>query len=144
MCGSASCEPQNSCPKDANIFVQSSILGDTRLWVGPRIEHLLSTWDLARVFHQPYTQGATSLSKGGHLTKELRPTFALCRGTSIIRNSTPLPHNRNMPGAPWRPKEGAVSYKRGTPVDLCTPALSKGRFGRTNLVSQGSFPPHQS
>ena len=29
-------------------FVYSSILGDIRLWVGPRIEHLLSTWDLTR------------------------------------------------------------------------------------------------
>jgi len=28
------------------IFVYSSVLGDIRLWVGPRIEHLLSTWDL--------------------------------------------------------------------------------------------------
>ena len=24
------------------------ILGDIRLWVGPRIEHLLSAWDLTR------------------------------------------------------------------------------------------------
>jgi len=24
------------------------MLGDIRLWVGPRIEHLLSTWDLIR------------------------------------------------------------------------------------------------
>ena len=28
------------------IFVYQSILGDKRLWVGPRIEHLLSSWDL--------------------------------------------------------------------------------------------------
>jgi hypothetical protein len=27
-------------------FVYESILGDIRLWVGPRIEHLLSTLDL--------------------------------------------------------------------------------------------------
>ena len=27
-------------------FVYSSILGDIRLWVGPRIEHPLSSWDL--------------------------------------------------------------------------------------------------
>ena len=26
--------------------MHSSKLGDIRLWVGPRIEHLLSTWDL--------------------------------------------------------------------------------------------------
>ena len=29
------------------IFVYKSVLGDIRLWVGPRIEHLLSSWELA-------------------------------------------------------------------------------------------------
>ena len=33
------------------IFVYSSILGDIRLWVGPRIEHLLSSWDLTTGLH---------------------------------------------------------------------------------------------
>ena len=28
------------------VFAYSSILGDMRLWVGPRSRHLLSTWDL--------------------------------------------------------------------------------------------------
>ena len=32
----------------------TSILDDIRLWIGPRIEHLLSTWDLTR--GQPYGQ----------------------------------------------------------------------------------------
>ena len=38
------------CPlaKHPFVFVYSSILGDIRLWVGPKIEHLLSTWNLTR------------------------------------------------------------------------------------------------
>ena len=49
------------------IFVSSSILGDIRLWVGPRVEHLLSTWDLTRVHlsppsHKPWGQATMSLS----------------------------------------------------------------------------------
>ena len=33
----------------AFLFVYSSILGDIRLWVGLRLEYLLSTWDLTTV-----------------------------------------------------------------------------------------------
>ena len=36
------------CQRDALIFVYESMPGDIRLWVGPRLGHFLSSWDLTR------------------------------------------------------------------------------------------------
>ena len=42
----SSCQPEFLAMISPFISVYWSILGDIRLWAGPRIEQLLSTWDL--------------------------------------------------------------------------------------------------
>ena len=64
------------------------MLGDIRLWVGPRLEHLLSTWDLSKSYGQPSLSQSTLSSWGfggqievlGVLETEYSPPSSLGSG----------------------------------------------------------------